>query len=146
MSLICVPRSCIQEVPPWLYTLTAFNSSVCDRSHGTRWAVNPLHRSTNSIYLASIINKWLGSLLLRPSPSGIFNLRGRLAHLARAQHWRCWGDRFESYIAHQNRIFGGIAAHWGGFFFSEHHPLYLGVEVYIISNSRQELTQAAQFI
>ena len=27
--------------------------------------------------------------------------RGRLAHLARAPHWRCGGERFESSIAHQ---------------------------------------------
>lgn len=50
--------------------------------------------------------------------------RGRLAHLARAPHWRCGGDRFESYIAHQSKIplFTGV------FYFGEH--CYRGSEPY----------------
>ena len=29
---------------------------------------------------------------------------GALAHLARARHWQCRGERFESAVLHQRRI------------------------------------------
>ena len=47
-------------------------------------------------------------------PISRINIFGRLAHLARAPHWRCGGDRFESYIAHQDKIrpFGRILSWW----------------------------------
>ena len=43
---------------------------------------------------------------------------GVLAHLARAQHWQCWGERFESAILHK------IKSNMTRYSFSGHESFY----------------------
>ena len=44
------------------------------------------------------------NLLKKENNSYLCIAKGALAHLARARHWQCRGERFESAVLHQERI------------------------------------------
>ncbi len=57
------------------------------------------------IRIKELIRVKLSTNLLRKENNGyLCNAKGALAHLARARHWQCRGERFESAVLHQWQI------------------------------------------